>query len=215
MRNRFLSMPASLLALVLALICLSHATAQTTQAGDPRTQNSGAQRIPQDGPPPAKDSSAADTATPSNITRRDQRYMWDLARANQTEIVASQLAETRAANPQVRQFAKQMVDDHTAALGKLNTLAQKKQVVLPQDPTKDQAKMPETLRVAPGPGFDKTYIDLAGNKAHEETLNLLKKIQASAQDGDLKLLAEELQPNVEAHLKMAREISGRDMRERR
>ena len=207
-------MRKSLSALLLSLACLPYAAAQTPPP-DPRTQNSGAQRMPQEAPPAAKNPGAADTATASNLTRRDQRYMWDLARANQTEIVASQLAETRAASPEVRQLAKQMVDDHTEALGKLNALAQKKQVVLPQDPTKEQAKMLEKLRVAPGPDFDKSYVDLAGNKAHVDTLNLLKKIQSSAHDGDLKMLAQELQPTVEAHLKKAREISGREMSERR
>jgi putative membrane protein len=193
---------------VLSLVCLpSAALSQSTQsiADEPRTQNSGALNTPQQSKQPAaQNPSATDTATASAITRRDQRYFWDLARANQTEILASHMAEARASSPDVKKFAKHMVSDHTTTTGKLNALAQKKQVVLPMEPAEDQQKMLDKLNALSGTEFDQAYIKEAGVKAHEDTLALLKKIQKSGHDADLKMLAEEIQPTVEAHLKMVK-----------
>ena len=90
----------------------------------------------------------------------------------------------------------------------LNGLAQKKHVRLPMEPTYSQQKMLEKLNALSGAEFDQAYVSELSVKSHEDTLALLKAIQKNGQDGDLKLLAEELQPDVEAKLKMARQIAG-------
>jgi putative membrane protein len=179
---------------------------------DPRTQNSGALNTPQNKQQPGtKNPGAADTATASAITDRDQRYLLDLVRANQAEVQVSRLAETRASSPGVKRFAKHMIDDHTTALGKLDAIAQKKQVALslPMEPDEEQKKMQDKLSSLSGSDFDRAYVKEAGIKAHEDTLTLLKKIQKSGHDADLKMLAEEMQPTVEAHLKMAKDMAGK------
>jgi putative membrane protein len=183
--------------------------AQQPVPSDPRTQNSGALTTQQQSkqPPAAQNPGAADTATASSVTRRDQRYFEDLLQANVTEISAARLANAKAMSPGVREFGRHMLEDHSAALEKLKQLAQKKQMTLSQQPSADQQKMLDQLAKASSQDFDRSYLSEAGIKAHEETLALLKKIQKSGHDADLKMLAEELQPTVEAHLKMAQETA--------
>ena len=152
----------------------------------------------------------ADTATATNITRRDQRYFQDLARANAAEILAARLADAKALAPEVRNFARQMLDEHMVTLDQLKLLAQKKQVVLPHEPNADQQKTLEKLQRITSRDFDAFYVEQAGIKAHEQTLDLLQKIQRSGHDADLKTMAEALQPMVQAHLQTAKKLSARD-----
>jgi putative membrane protein len=161
-------------------------------------------------PQKSKTPSAADAgtaSTPLTITQRDQRYFKELMRAKQTEILASRMAEARASNLAVKQLAQYRVDDYPTAAGKLNGLARKKQMMLPMEPTDEQQKMLEKLNALSGPEFDHIYVSEASVRAHAHTLNLLKNIQKNGRDEDLRQLAEELQPYVEAHLEMARKVA--------
>lgn len=133
------------------------------------------------------------THSSAPITQRDQRYFQDVTRASQTEIMASQMAAIRANSPAVREFARHTVVNHTTAVGKLNGFAQRKKIMLSLQPTEAQQKMLERLNALSGEAFDQLYIKEAGIKAHEDTLELLKRVQRSGQDDELKLLALELQ----------------------
>lgn len=127
------------------------------------------------------------------ITQRDQRYFQEVTRASQTEIMASQMAAIRASSPAVREFARHSVINHTTAVGKLNGFAQRKKIMLSLQLTEAQQQMLERLNALSGEAFDQLYIKEAGIKAHEDTLGLLKRVQKSGQDDELKLLALELQ----------------------
>jgi putative membrane protein len=159
--------------------------------------------------PVEKDVNAAAPSTLSSapVTQRDQRYFQDVTRASQTEIMASQMAAIRASSPAVRQFARHTVMNHTTAVGKLNGFAQRKKIMLSLQPTEAQQKMLERLNALSGEEFDQLYIKEAGIRAHEDTLGLLKRVQKSGQDDELKLLALELQAPVEMRIGMIKAIA--------
>jgi putative membrane protein len=159
--------------------------------------------------PVEKDLHAVGSSMPASapVTQRDQRYFQDVTRASQTEIMASQMAAIRANSPAVRQFARHTVVNHTTAVGKLNGFAQRKKIALSLQPTEAQQKMLERLNALSGEEFDQLYIKEAGIRAHEDTLELLKRVQKSGQDDELKLLALELQAPVEMRIGMIKAIA--------
>jgi putative membrane protein len=159
--------------------------------------------------PIEKDLHAVGSSMPASapVTQRDQRYFQDVTRASQTEIMASQMAAIRANSPAVRQFARHTVVNHTTAVGKLNGFAQRKKIALSLQPTEAQQKMLERLNALSGEEFDQLYIKEAGIRAHEDTLELLKRVQKSGQDDELKLLALELQAPVEMRIGMIKAIA--------
>jgi putative membrane protein len=150
------------------------------------------------------DARAADA---SKLDRGDRQMLEDLAQANMAEVDAGKMALEKSQNADIKQFAQHMVDDHGKALGEVQALAQTKNVKLP-DGAGPMAKTKATaLKAMSGNLFDKEYAKRAGVGDHESTLKLLQKIQKDAKDGDLKALAAKMQPTVEHHLGMAKQLA--------
>lgn len=137
------------------------------------------------------------------LQNADQAMLMKLAQGNMAEIAAAEVAQTKSSDPQVLQFARQMKDDHTKALKKIGDLAKKKDQQLPKAADAKHAEALKKMNAMSGAEFDRHYLAKAGKEDHQETLALLKEIQANANDADLKALAKELQPTVESHLQMA------------
>jgi putative membrane protein len=148
---------------------------------------------------------AGNNPTGGMVARNDSKMMIDLAQGNMGEIEAGKLALEKSQNEQVKKFAQQMVDDHTAALKELQTLAQTKGVALPDGMNAKQKTMGASMKAMAGNTFDSQYMKHAGLDDHRQTLKLLQKIQKSAKDADFKAMAAKMLPTVQGHLKMAQE----------
>jgi putative membrane protein len=143
----------------------------------------------------------------SKLDRGDRQMIEDLAQANMAEVDAGKMALEKSQSADVKKFAQHMVDDHSKALGEVQALATAKNVTLP-DGAGAMAKTKATaLKALSGNLFDKEYSKRAGVGDHEATLKLLQKIQKDGKDADLKALAAKMQPTVEHHLQMAKDLA--------
>jgi len=94
----------------------------------------------------AQTTSAAQTQTAgqaqpdARLSSGDEKALKDMAQANINEVAAARLALDKAQSNEVKTFAQKMVDDHGAALTKVQAVAQKKGVELPTEP--DQCERP-------------------------------------------------------------------------
>jgi putative membrane protein len=136
----------------------------------------------------------------------DASFYKHLAQGGIAEVDAGNLAGEKATDPKVKDFAAMMVKDHTAANGKLKTLADSKGITLPTSASVGQMATEAKLKVLSGTTFDDSYIK-GQVKAHEQTVALLKKEIASGQDADAKAFAQSILPTVRAHLKAAHSLA--------
>ncbi|VWX59341.1 Putative membrane protein (modular protein) [Burkholderiales bacterium 8X] len=148
-------------------------------------------------------SGAASTASDSKLNRADSGMLRDIAQANIAEIETGKVALEKSQSDKVKKFAQMMIDDHTKALGEVQTLAQSKGVKLPDSPDMKHKAVMVEFKALKGDTFDKQYMKQAGVGDHKNTLELLKKTQSNAKDADVKALANKMIPVVEAHLKHA------------
>lgn len=152
------------------------------------------------------DSTVKKNATKSGVSADDEKMMAQLAQANMAEIATAELAQTKSSNQQVLKFSKQMIGDHSAALKDLSKIADDKGVKLPKEADakhKDALKKMNTLSPAE---FDREYISKAAVADHEDAKKLVGKIGSDAKDPDFKALGKKLQPTIDMHLKMAKEL---------
>ena len=154
---------------------------------------------------PAGAQGTSASGTGSTVSRDDSNMMADLAHTNISEIETGKMALEKSKNQPVRKFAQQMIDDHTAALQELQTLAQSKGVKLPDSPDIQHKTMAITLKVMPSATFDSEYMKRAGVNDHQRAVQLLLKTQKSAKDPELKALATKMLPTVQHHLEMAQQ----------
>jgi len=124
------------------------------------------------------------------------------------EIKSGQLAETKAANPAIKKFAQQMVDDHTKTTKMVMAAlkASGMQDAPPASLSADQQTMLAELKSESGEAFDKTYI-AQQLKAHQDALALQSGYADGGDDPKLKAAAGKIVPVVKIHLAMQQGLS--------
>ena len=133
--------------------------------------------------------------------------------ANQVDIDAGKLAESKGSNAQVKAFGKQMVTDHTGVNQQAVALA-KKLSVTPQDNATSQslkaggADNVKKLNGLSGAAFDKAYVDHE-IAYHEQVLDAIDKVLVpNAKNEELKALIVKVRPAFVAHLEHAKMVKG-------
>src|SRR5262245_1783344 len=131
--------------------------------------------------------------------------------ANQIDIEAGKLAQSKSKNKGVQAFAKQMVTDHSAVNQQAGALA-KKLGVKPEDSEtsaalkKGAAENMANLKKLSGAKFNKAYVDHEV-VYHQAVLDAIDKVLIpSAQNAELKGLIEKVRPAIQAHLDHAKHL---------
>jgi putative membrane protein len=141
----------------------------------------------------------------------DPQIVGIVVTANQIDIDAAKLALQKSKNKQVRDFAQQMVDDHTALGKNVGDLVQKLNVTPADNDTsntlKQQASEETTkLKSLNGKAFDREYIDheVAYHKAVIDAVS--NTLIPNAQNAELKSALQGAAPLFQGHLQHAEQI---------
>lgn len=149
-------------------------------------------------------SSTSMNAAPAVKPMTDAGIFAMLAAANQGEIDAGKMAETKATSASVRSFAHDMVAAHTRMLNDGNALA-KKLNITPDTTAADsinamnQSTASTLSSTAKGAAFDSAYVN-AQVAGHQYVLNMIKTAEGQAQNADLKSALTATEPKVQQHL---------------
>jgi putative membrane protein len=125
------------------------------------------------------------------------------------EIATSQLALKKSQAADVKRFAQQMIDDHTAAAQKLAAVATDAGLPPEKQPVKasdKHMKDMEMLQGAKPAEFDASYVALQ-KKAHEDAVGLFSKYAESGDNPKLKAFAAETLPTLQSHLSHVKTIT--------
>jgi putative membrane protein len=141
----------------------------------------------------------------------DPQIVGIVVTANQIDIDAGQLALKKAKSQEVRDFAQQMVTDHTALQKSVSDLGAKLNVKPEDSDTsrslKSQAKgTTAKLESLQGAAFDKAYID---NEVtfHQAVINATSSVLIpNAKNAELKSALESAAPLFQGHLEHARRL---------
>ena len=125
--------------------------------------------------------------------------------SNMFEIEASKLALERSKVQPVKDFAKMLVDGHTASLGELQSLSASAAVVPPTALDNDFTAKLEALRNAKVEDFDDVYIDQQ-TEVHQNALNLMKDFSTNGKDAGLRAFAAKTAMTVDEHLNKVRAL---------
>ena len=155
--------------------------------------------------------SAVDTAPATAPAVSDAQIAAIVVAANQVDIDAGQLAASKATNARVKEFARQMVTDHTGVNKAATALVTKLGVTPePSETSRSLTTSGEqtrgSLQAKSGAEFDRAYID---NEVtyHQTVLDALDKtLIPNAQNAELKNMLVTTRPAFEAHLKMAKDV---------
>jgi putative membrane protein len=152
---------------------------------------------------PTSPSQPKSTEQRSTLASADKDFLENAAQGGHAEIEGSKLAQSESTNADVKQFAAQMIQDHTKANQELVALAKQKGYTPPDEPSIIQRTELKALSATSGTTFDKMYASRIGVAAHEDTVKLFQKEAADGKDADIKAWAAKTLPTLQHHLVMA------------
>jgi len=121
------------------------------------------------------------------------------------EVEAAKIALKNAGSAEVKNFAQQMLTDHTKANKELKDLAIKKKIITPDAlPAEDQIHM-DAMKKMTGNAFDKHYIAMMVID-HEKTVKLFEQGKQN-RDESLKTWATNVLAVIEGHTEKAKELA--------
>ena len=158
---------------------------------------------------PATAQTATKEAVPKNMSLRDKKFVEEAAAGGMLEVQASQMALQRATDPEVKQFAEQMVKDHEKVNQQLKTLVAPMKAPPPAElPMMMRTKL-NSLSKEQGAKFDEEYMDKIGVDAHKDTVKVFEKAAKDLDDPQLKKFAADTLPSLKHHLTMAQQLDAK------
>jgi putative membrane protein len=151
------------------------------------------------------------TASVQAQTVTDAQIASIVVTANQVDIDAGKLAESKASHADVKKFAQQMVTDHSGVNKQATELVTKLNVTPQDNPTSQSLKTGGEknvthLKTLSGTAFDKAYIAQEVTY-HEAVLKALDTtLIPSAQNAELRALLVKVRPAFVAHLEHAKQV---------
>lgn len=132
-----------------------------------------------------------------------QDFVKHAAQGGMAEVSISKLAADKASDPDVKQFAQRMVDDHSKANAELTGLASSKGILLPSSPDPKHQALMDRLAKLSGPEFDRTYMQ-AMVADHEHVVSAFRAYEQHGTDPDVKAWVAKTLPTLEEHDHMAK-----------
>ena len=151
------------------------------------------------------------------VGQQDRAFIEKAAASGMMEVHLARLAQTKATNDEVKQFAAKLEKDHSEANKKLTDIAQQKGVTMPtsMDP-KHQAQVTK-LEALSGEQFDRAYTK-ALVQHHRNDVKEFQRQSQRSMDTHVKTFAEQTLPTLQAHLQqsqtLAQSVSGKGSRSR-
>jgi putative membrane protein len=133
------------------------------------------------------------------LSQMDRDFIEKAASGGMFEVKSSQyLLDQKIKDGREKDFAQQMIDDHSKANKELLKLAEQKGLDVPKTlKADDQAKL-DALKGQSGDVLQKTYDDQQ-RTAHQDAITLFRQEAAQGQDPDLKQFAAKTLPTLEKH----------------
>jgi putative membrane protein len=156
-------------------------------------------------PPDTVDSTVR---APAALT--DNNILARLAQGDRMEVQAARIAIGKAASADLRAFARQLADNHSASENDARTMAQRLKIQeqpAATDSTKahQQALVTRLNSTPKGTAFDTTYVRHLID-SHAATLADAKAMEPKAKSPEVKKLVQAAIPELERHLSRARAI---------
>lgn len=129
----------------------------------------------------------------------DGTFILDAASGGLMEVELGRTASTTATSPQVKEFGRMMVTDHTKANTELKAITAKKNITLPAAPTGKNRDHMNDLMAKKGADFDKAYVNMMVDD-HKEDISKFQDEAKNGKDPDIKAFASKTLPVLQKHL---------------
>ncbi len=133
----------------------------------------------------------------------DRRFVTKAAEDGQDEVQLAQLASQKASNPDVRNYAQQLVEQHQQVNSELMSIANQRNLKLDKDESNSRAY--KRLNKASPQDFDREFVAHMIDE-HEKDIKLFQKAASDAKDSQVREFASKHVADLQQHLQMAQHL---------
>jgi len=181
--------------------------------GQPRSIDNTPQTRPQDKTQQNRDQNQQGQRDQNQQGQRDQsadaHFITKAGEIDLAEINVGRLAAQRASRQEVRQFANQLVQDHSAHLTQLNQLANRNNWRAAERMDQEHQQLFQKLAGLQGQDFDREFVHKMV-EGHKKAIELYQHAAKNCQNADLKNLANQTLAALQQHEKTAQQLSGQN-----
>jgi putative membrane protein len=150
---------------------------------------------------------ATPSAQATGNVNADSKFIREVAADNQLEVRLGQMAESKATNPAVKQFAQRMVTDHIRLQDQWTGMASRNGMAFqPSMGSLHQQKVSRLERVS-GAEFDRAYMTLMVQQ-HQDEVDYFQNEGRSARSAPVRDLVNSGLPILQQHLSLAKQVGG-------
>jgi len=187
-------------------IAASLALAASMGCSKQRAENSDQNQIKPSNSPSTTDQQVTTNAQGAALNADDRAFLEKAAVGGKAEVELGQLAQQKAQNDDVKQFAQRIVSDHSQANSELLSMGDKMSLTLPTALDDQHQKEKDRLSKLNGAKFDKEYMKLMVDD-HQKDVSDFQKQSNNAINSDVKNFASQTLPTLQQHLDMAKSIN--------
>jgi putative membrane protein len=143
-------------------------------------------------------------ASPASLTLapEDQEFLYQAYSMNKAEMEAGRLAMQKGTTPQVKNYGRTMMGDHSLALTELAQVAHRERLSMPSQLRRDQQQVVDLLSGLSGQQFDQRFLDHMVS-GHKKAIDAFENEVKSGRDAGLKRYAEKELITLKAHRDIA------------
>jgi putative membrane protein len=143
----------------------------------------------------------------------DANIMAHMIVGDSLEIELARLGAERAGDPEVREFARLLVDEHSRHLATSLEMSRDEDIgSIPADGDRHAVTLRRYLAnlrsMGSSPAFDRAFLRFQ-IRHHDHEMNALRAMRPAARDDDLEQHIDETLPIIERHLSRSRELGAR------
>ena len=136
----------------------------------------------------------------------DKAFVSKALQGGLTEVQLGQLTLQKSENPQVKEFAQKMIDDHTRLGEQMKPVAKQLNVSIPDQPSKKDRKLISQMQSLSGTAYDQAYVkDMV--KDHKQDLSDFQAEASNGSDPTVKDAATQGSKVIAQHLQMAQQLA--------
>lgn len=139
------------------------------------------------------------------LGKQDHMFLMEAARGGMMEVQVAQMAQQKASSDEVKEYARQLEQDHSKANDRLKAIAQERGVSLPSDMAQHQTAI-SSLNNLSGEQFDHAFVRMQVTH-HKKDLNQFRREVKNSMDSDLREFATSNLPTLEQHLQKAQTLA--------
>ncbi|MEZ2331290.1 DUF4142 domain-containing protein [Mesorhizobium sp. RCC_202] len=144
-------------------------------------------------------------AMPVFAADKAQDFVDKAAAGGMFEVESSKIAEGKAQDKSVKDFAQKMIDDHGAANAKLETIAGEQKLTVPSEIDAKHKSDLDSLQATKDP-VDESYVQMQRD-AHADAVKLFESYASDGDNAQLKSFAQETVPTLKMHQEMIEKIA--------